>query len=120
MIPTWPRGAAMSGSTLYSTRPISVNTTNPGVGASDAKKERGAMTTHKLNIMKPALGVSHMPDGDLLARLNAVYDGLSNNPAYPAPPVTLVDFKAAIDAYTAAVAAALDGGKASIIERHKC
>jgi hypothetical protein len=73
----------------------------------------------KLNIIKPALGVSHTPDGDLLARLHAVYDGLSGNPAYPSPPVVLEDFKAVIDVYTTAVAAALDGGKSAIIERQK-
>lgn len=78
------------------------------------------MPMHKINILKPALGVSQMPDGVLLARLNAVHEGLSNNPAYPAPPIALVDFKAAIDAYTAAVAAALDGGKSAIVERQKC
>jgi len=78
------------------------------------------MPTHKINIIKPALGVSQMPDGDLLARLNAVYEGLSNNPAYPTPPIALADFKVAIDAYTAAVATALDGGKSAIVERHKC
>ena len=60
-----------------------------------------------------------MPDGDVLARLNAVHDGLLNNPAYPNPPVDLAAFKAAIDAYTAAAAAALDGGKSAITERDK-
>jgi hypothetical protein len=71
------------------------------------------------NIIKPALGVTHMSDGDLLARLNAVHDGMLNNPAYPNPPVDMAGFKAAIDAYTSAVAAALDGGKAAIAARNK-
>ena len=34
-----------------------------------------------------------MPDGDLLSRLNAVHDGMLNNPAYPNPPVDLAGFK---------------------------
>ena len=60
-----------------------------------------------------------MPDGDLLARLNAVHDGMLNNLAYPAPPVDMAGFKAGIDAYTAAAAAALDGGKSAMAERDK-
>jgi hypothetical protein len=78
------------------------------------------MPTQKLNIIKPALGVGQLPDGDLLARLHAVHDGLLNNPEFPKPPVELADFKAAIDVYTAAVAASFDGGKAALIERDKC
>src|SRR5262249_32326872 len=51
---------------------------------------------------------------------NAVYDGLLDNPAYAALPITMGDFKSAIDDYTKGVAAALDGGKAAIAERQKC
>jgi len=77
------------------------------------------MPKTKLNIIKPALAVNQMPDGDLLGRLNAVHNGMLNNPAYPNPPVDMAGFKAAIDAYTAAAAAALDGGKSAITERDK-
>jgi hypothetical protein len=78
------------------------------------------MPRTKLQIIKPALGVNQMTDGDLLARLNAVYDGMLKNPAYPNPPVDMAGFKAAIDAYTTAAAAAtIDGGKAAILERNK-
>ena len=55
------------------------------------------MPKTKLNIIKPALGVNQMPDGDLLARLNAVHGGMLNNPAYPNPPVDMAAFKAAIE-----------------------
>jgi Fibronectin type III domain len=72
-----------------------------------------------LNIIKPVLGVNGVTDGDLLARLNAIHDGMSNNPAYPNPPVDMAGLKAAIDAYTAASTAALDGGKNAIAERNK-
>jgi len=68
------------------------------------------MPKTKLDIIKPALGVTHITDGDLLSRLNAVHDGMLNNPANLSPPIDMPGFKAAIDAYTAA--AALDGGKA--------
>ena len=73
----------------------------------------------KLPILKPVLGIAGMSDNDLLSRLNAVHDKMLNNPAYPSPPVDMPGFKAAIDAYTAAVAAALEGGKAATVERDK-
>jgi hypothetical protein len=78
-----------------------------------------ANTTKTPNVIVPQLGFSGRSDADLLKRLNAVHDGLLNNPAYPSPPVDMPGFKAAIDAYTAAVSAMLDGGKSVTIERNK-
>ncbi len=60
-----------------------------------------------------------MSDPVLLQRLNAVHDGMFNNPAYPTPPVDMPGFKTAIDAYTAASAAKLDGGKSATTLRDK-
>src|SRR5215467_9311067 len=78
------------------------------------------MPKTKLQIIKPALGITQMSDGDLLARLNAVHDGMLNNPAYPSPTIDMPGFKAAINAFTAAAAAAAnDGGKSAIVERDK-
>ena len=78
------------------------------------------MSNKKLPIIKPQLGFVGMSDNDLLKRLNAVHDGMLNNPAYPSPPIDMPGFKAAIDAFTAAAAAAVnDGGKSSIVERDK-
>jgi len=77
------------------------------------------MAKTKLPILKPVLGVAGMSDNDLLSRLNAVHEKMLNNPAYPSPPVDMPGFKAAIDAYTAAVAAALEGGKATTVARDK-
>jgi hypothetical protein len=77
------------------------------------------MSKTKLPIIKPVLGVVGMKDTDLLQRLNAVHDGMFNNPAYPSPPIDMTAFKAAIDAFTAASAATLDGGKATITLRDK-
>lgn len=78
------------------------------------------MPKTKLDIIKPFLAVNDMTDGDVLGRLNAVHDGMLNNPAYPNPPVDMAGFKTAIDAYTAAAAAALhDGGKFAVEERNK-
>jgi len=78
-----------------------------------------AKKTPKLNIIKPVLTTTGVSDADFVPRLNAVHDGMLNNPAYPAPPVDMAGFKAAIDAYTSAIAAALDGGKAAITARDK-
>ena len=77
------------------------------------------MAKTKVPFLKPVLGVLGMSDSDLLSRLNAVHDKMLNNPAYPNPPVDMPGFKAAIDAYTAAVAAALDGGKSTTVTRDK-
>jgi hypothetical protein len=77
------------------------------------------MSKTKVNIIKPTLGITGLSDTDLLLRLNAVHDGMFNNPAYPNPPVDPAVFKAAIDALTAAVTATLDGGKAATAERDK-
>ena len=77
------------------------------------------MAKPKLNIIRPALGFASTPDADLLQRLNSVHDGLVNNPAYPTPPVDMATFETAIDGYTAAVAALLNGGRAATVERDK-
>jgi hypothetical protein len=77
------------------------------------------MSKPRLNIIKPVMGFVHLGDGDLLSRLNAVHDGMLNNPFYPDPPVDMASFRAAIDAYTAASAATLDGGKSATVERDK-
>jgi hypothetical protein len=52
---------------------------------------------------------------EFLARCNAVYVGLNLNPAYPNPPISMPDLRATIDAYSAAITAALDGGGAKAI-----
>jgi hypothetical protein len=77
------------------------------------------MATPKLDMIKAVMGFAGVPDADLVSRCNAVHDGMTNNPAYPSPPVDMPGFKTAIDAYTAAVAGALDGGKAAITARNK-
>jgi len=78
------------------------------------------MPKTKLNIIKPLLSLNELSDGDVLHRLHSVYDGMLNNPAYPNAPVDMARFKAVIDAYTTAAAAAQhDGGKNAIIERDK-
>jgi hypothetical protein len=73
----------------------------------------------KLNMVRAVLGFSGVSDSNLVSRLNAVHDGMLNNPAYPNPPIDIATFKSAIDAYAAAIAAALDGGRTALTERDK-
>ncbi len=75
------------------------------------------MAKQKLDLIKAVLGFFGVADADLVSRCNAVHDGMLNNPAYPTPPIDMPGFKTAIDAYTTAVAGALDGGKAAIAAR---
>ena len=75
------------------------------------------MAKQKLDLIKAVLGFTRVADADLVSRCNAVHDGMLNNPAYPSPPIDMPSFKTAIDAYTTAVAGALDGGKAAIAAR---
>jgi len=78
------------------------------------------MPKTKLNVIKPFLAINSLPDGDVLHRLISVHDGMFNNPAYTTPPVDMAGFKAVIDAYaTAAAAARHDGGKNAVTERDK-
>ena len=77
------------------------------------------MATPKIDLIKAVLGFAGVSDADLVSRCNAVHDGMTNNPAYPTPPIDMPGFKTAIDAYAAAVAGALDGGKAAIATRDK-
>ncbi len=77
------------------------------------------MATPKIDLIKAVLGFAGVPDADLVSRCNAVHDGMTNNPAYPTPPIDMPGFKTAIDAYAAAIAGALEGGKTAIAAREK-
>jgi len=70
-----------------------------------------------LNTVKSMLDTTGLSDGDFLARLNAVYDAMLDNPSYLNPAVNVAGFKAAVDAYAAASAAAVQAGKAAMLER---
>jgi hypothetical protein len=77
------------------------------------------MARTKLKIVRAILGFSGVSDSNLVSRLHAVHDGIVNNPAYPNPPIDIAAFRSAIDAYAAAIAAALDGGRTALTERDK-
>ena len=61
--------------------------------------------------IKAVLGFGKTSDADLLKVLESVLKGMTNNSAYPNPPVALTDFKSAIDSFSVLVTDALDGGK---------
>src|SRR5258706_14260539 len=63
------------------------------------------------------VGLASLLGAPLIAVAQAVWTGLTGNPAYPNPSVDLAVLKAAVDGYTAALAAALDGGKTALMER---
>jgi len=77
------------------------------------------MAKAKIHTIKPNLNQVQLSDADLLQVLNKVHDSMLNNPAYPTPTIDLATLKTAIDTYTAAVSAAIDGGKKATVARDK-
>ena len=73
----------------------------------------------KVKKIKAYLGFGKTSDADLLKVLEAVLNSMTNNPAYPNPPVALADFKSAIDSFSVLVTDALDGGKKVISAKRK-
>src|ERR1043166_5001873 len=65
----------------------------------------------KPKVIHLRLGFARLSDADLLSRLTSVHDSMAGNAAFPNPPVDPGVFKAALDAFSAAIAEALDGGK---------
>ena len=55
----------------------------------------------------------------VLSRGTAVFAGLTDNPAFTSspPPVELTTFKSGLDALSAAIGDAMDGGKKAIADR---
>lgn len=79
------------------------------------------MPKTKLEIIKPFLAVTNLPDGDLLPRLLSAHDGVFGNlTLFPNTPFDGPAFKGVIDRFaTAAAAVVHDGGKISVEERNK-
>jgi hypothetical protein len=69
--------------------------------------------------IKAYLGFGRTSDSDLLKLLNAVHDGMANNPAYANPPVAMADFKTAIDSFSTLITDAEDGGKKAMSAKRK-
>jgi hypothetical protein len=69
--------------------------------------------------IKAYLGFGKMADAEFLKVLDSVLKGMTNNSAFPNPPVALTDFKSAIDSFSVLVTDALDGGKKVISAKRK-
>ena len=70
-------------------------------------------------MIRPIDGFTSVSDTDVLARGTNVSTKLTGNTNFPTLPFDLATFKAALDAFSAAIAAALDGGKTAIAEKRK-
>lgn len=70
-----------------------------------------AKSSKKAAPVKAVANFSSQSDSDLVTLATAVIKGLTGNPSFPNPSVDLTAFGSAVTTYTAAVAAALDGGK---------
>jgi hypothetical protein len=69
--------------------------------------------------IKPILGFVKVAPTEVLARANAVYAGIKENPTdFPAPTIDLAAFKGEIESLSSKITAALDGGRKSIAERN--
>jgi hypothetical protein len=54
----------------------------------------------------------------LITTANAIISGLTGNPSFPSPPVDLKTVQAAVDDFTAALAAQVNGGPAATAEKN--
>jgi hypothetical protein len=77
------------------------------------------MSNLKGRIIIPALGFGRLSEDAFMSRLNAIEKGMDGNPAYPNPPVSPAELKAAIAAYAVSSAAALDGSKTAVADRKR-
>jgi hypothetical protein len=76
------------------------------------------MSKTKTKPIKAILGFNKAAPTVLLARANAVLAGVYVNPSdYANPPIAMADFKVDVDAFSAAITAALDGGKKAVAAR---
>jgi len=69
--------------------------------------------------IKAKLGFLGVSDSDELNACNTAYNGLFNNPAYPNTPITLPDFRQALDSFSVLIVDAEDGGKKAIAAKSK-
>ena len=73
----------------------------------------------KQKLIKPIDGFAGVSDADVLSRGTNVQTCMTGNANFPAPPVDLATFKAALETFSALIAQALDGSKKVIAEKNK-
>ena len=72
----------------------------------------------KKQSIKASVGFKKSPAKDVLARANAVHNGVfTDKDDYPNPPVDQATLKSQIDALSGGITAALDGGKQAVAAR---
>jgi hypothetical protein len=77
------------------------------------------MSTKKATPIRAVTNFSTLKPSDLAALTTTVIKGMTGNTAFPTPPVDLTALNTALNSYSAAVAAALDGGKNAKAVRDK-
>ena len=65
------------------------------------------------------LSYARRSDTDVVTQGVGVVDGMTNNPKLVNPPINPADLKTEVGTYASLIAAAADGGKKAITERHK-
>ena len=80
------------------------------LGTREPNSMRTKISTKPKKI-KAILGFAGVSDADLLKQFDAILAGMTGNAAFPAPPVDMAAFKAALDSYSTLTTDALDGGK---------
>ena len=78
------------------------------------------MATTKPKKIRALVGLRKLPEGMIKDLLAGSLKGLTENArVFPKPPIDLAAYQAAIDAYVAAIPAALDGSKTAVANKNK-
>lgn len=72
-----------------------------------------------MKIIRALLGLGMAKDGVVSSSVGAVLTGMTNNTAYPTPPVSMADLKTGLDTFNTSVSDAEDGGKKAVAARDK-
>jgi hypothetical protein len=84
---------------------------DPTATATGAVTSSSATKTAKRASIKVLTGFSKLSVNGLANLASAVVKGMTGNTAFPSPPVSLTAFSAGLATFSAAIVAALDGGK---------
>src|SRR5437867_4789553 len=78
------------------------------------------MPTTKPKKIRALVGLRKLPEGTIKDLLAGSLKGLAvNAKVFPKPPIELAEYQATIEAYQAAIPAALDGSKTAVANKNK-
>ena len=78
------------------------------------------MPTTKPKKIRALVGLRKLPEGTIKDLLAGSLKGLTvNAKVFPKPPIELAEYQATIEAYQAAIPAALDGSKTAVANKNK-